>query len=94
MATAMIRCLRSAFPLAQIDMVVRSDFLDLIQENPHLDRKLGLDRKQGWRALFSLRKEINRQHYDVIYDAHRSLRTVLLMPFLQAEKKEIGRAHV
>lgn len=87
MATAMIRCLRKAFPLAQIDMVVRGDFLQLIEQNPHLDRKLGLDRKTGWRGLWSLRQEINRQHYDVIYDAHRSLRTALLMPWLKAEQK-------
>lgn len=87
MATAMIRCLRKAYPLAQIDMVVRGDFLELIENNPHLDRKLTVSRKEGFKALFSLQKEINRQHYDVIYDAHRSLRTILLMPWLKADTK-------
>jgi len=87
MATAMIRCLRTTFPLAQIDMVVRSDFVHLIRDNPHLDRKLSLSRKDGFKGLLRLRNEINRQHYDLIYDAHRSLRTTLLMPFLQAEEK-------
>lgn len=87
MATAMIRCLRQTFPLAQIDMVVRSDFADLVANNPNLDRKLNVDRTEGIRALWKLRKQINRQHYDLIYDAHRSLRTLLLMPFLEAEEK-------
>ena len=46
-----------------------------------------MDRKEGLRALWMLRKEVNRQHYDLIYDAHRSLRTLLLMPFLRSENK-------
>ena len=87
MATAMIRCLRARFPLAQIDMIVRHDFYDLLRFNPHLDRVLTVDRKEGVSALWKLRKEINRQHYDVIYDAHRSLRTLFLMPFLKADHK-------
>lgn len=93
MATAMIRCLRKAFPLAQIDMVVRSDFRDLIEDNPHLDRKLVVDRKKGIWALRELTKEINRQRYDVIYDAHRSLRTRLLMPFLKCDHKIYFKKH-
>lgn len=87
MATAMIRCLRKTYPLAQIDMVVRSDFFDLIRHNPHLDRKLSVHRNEGLGGLIRLRKEINRQRYDLIYDAHRSLRTFFLMPFLKAEHK-------
>lgn len=87
MATAMIRCVRKAYPLAQIDMVVRADFLDLIRDNPHLDRKLTIDRKEGLTALWRLRREINRQHYDLVYDAHRSLRTRLLLPTLQCVHK-------
>lgn len=75
------------FPLAQIDMVVRADFLELIENNPHLDRKLTVNRKEGWKGLLTLKREIDRQHYDVIYDAHRSLRTILLMPWLKAETK-------
>lgn len=87
MATAMIRCLRKAFPLSQIDMVTRADFLDLISHNPHLDRKVGLPRNQGLGGLQRLYRDIQSQRYDLIYDAHRSLRSTLLMPLLHAEKK-------
>ena len=89
----MIRCLRKTFPLAQIDMAVRADFLDLISNNPHLDRKLSIDRKEGFSALLKFRRGINQQHYDVIYDAHRSLRTRLLMPFLKCEQKLYFEKH-
>jgi heptosyltransferase II len=87
MSTPLIRCLRCAYPDAQIDMVVRSDFMDLIRDNPHISSKIGLDRKSGLKGLFDLRRRINSEHYDLIYDAHRSLRTVLLMPFLKSDRK-------
>lgn len=87
MATPMIRVLRQKYPYAQIDMVVREDFLDLVKHNPHLDAKIVLNRKEGISGVFKLLKRLNREHYDVIYDAHRSLRTLFLMPFLRAEKK-------
>lgn len=87
MATPMIRCLRAAFPLAQIDMVTRADFLDLIAHNPHLDAKIGLPRGSGAKGLRGLFRDIQRERYDLIYDAHRSLRSTMLMPFLSADKK-------
>lgn len=93
MTTAMIRCLRNQFPLAQIDMVVREDFLALIENNPHLDRKLVVKREEGVQSLWTMRKEINRQHYDLIYDAHRSLRTRLLMPFVHSPNKRFIKKH-
>jgi lipopolysaccharide heptosyltransferase II len=93
MATAMVRCVRKAFPSAKIDMIVRADFLDLIEHNPHLDRKWGLGREQGVRGLINLVKEINQENYDLIYDAHRSLRTWMLMPFLKARHKVYYRKH-
>lgn len=93
MTTAMVRALRKRFPSAQIDMVVRRDFLDVIKHNPHLNQKIGLDRKEGWRGLFRMARAINQEKYDLIYDAHRSLRTLLLMPFLKAPEKAYYKKH-
>ncbi len=87
MTTAMVRAVRKAFPHAQIDMVVREDFLDLIKDNPHLDGKIGLPRNSGMKGLNALLKRLNREHYDLVYDAHRSLRTRFLMPLLHAGEK-------
>lgn len=93
MTTAMIRALRTRFPSAQIDMIVREDFFDLIKHNPHLSRKLSLNRKEGFEGLVRLRTQINKVGYDLIYDAHRSLRTLLLMPFLKARFKAYYQKH-
>lgn len=93
MTTAMIRCLRTQFPHAQIDMVVRKDFFDLIKDNPRLNQKKALSRGEGLRGLWELKSWIEKQDYDVIYDAHRSLRTLFLMPFLRAKQKFYFQKH-
>ncbi len=93
MTTAAIRCLRRRFPDARIDMIVRSDFLDIIRHNPHLTHAIGLERKSGWRGLVSLVRSINSVEYDLIYDAHRSLRTRLILPFLRARQKARFQKH-
>jgi heptosyltransferase-2 len=93
MATPLIRSLRNTFPFAQIDMVVRADFIDLIQNNPHLDRKIALPRDSGLKGLLELRDRINDANYDLIYDAHRSLRTRTLMPWLKTEHRAYYKKH-
>lgn len=86
MTTAMIRCLRNAFPKAQIDMAVREDFSDLIECNPHLNQKYYLSKKDGYQGLKKF-LSTTRGHYDLVYDAHRSLRTRFLMPQVSAPYK-------
>ncbi len=93
MTTAAVRALRTRYPDARIDMIVRADFLDLIRFNPHLTHAWGLDRRSGWKGLWKLRREINTVGYDLIYDAHRSLRTRMLMPFLRAGAKAYFAKH-
>jgi len=93
MTTAMVRAMRQRFPLARIDMVVREDFLDLIRENPHLDGKIGLPRGSGMKGLLELRSRLKKERYDLIYDAHRSLRTRFLVPLLPAEHKAYYPKH-
>ena len=93
MTTAMIRAVRTRFPKARIDMVVREDFLDLIRENPHLDQKIPLSRGSGILGLWQLANKLRKERYDLIYDAHRSLRTRVLMPFLSAETKAYFPKH-
>jgi heptosyltransferase-2 len=93
MATPLVRATRQAFPQAQIDMVVREDFLDLIRHNPHLDQKITLARSAGIKGLYDLMRRINRERYDLVYNAHRSLRTLALMPFLKAGHRRYFTKH-
>lgn len=87
MMTPLIRSLRTRYPLAEIDMVIREDLLDLIRHNPHLDLKIPFPRQGGVRRLVQLLKMINTEHYDVVYDVHQSLRSRLLMPWIRTDQK-------
>jgi len=93
MTTPMIRALRRQFPYARIDMVVREDFIDIIKNNPHLDQKIAFPKKGGTGALLKLIQHLRKTHYDLVYDAHKSLRTALLMPFINATHKRYYQTH-
>jgi lipopolysaccharide heptosyltransferase II len=85
MTTAMVRAVRQRFPQAKIHFVVREDFEALLTGNPHLDRIWMLKRATGWRGLLALGKRLRAERYDLVYDAHRSLRSRLMVPFLGAK---------
>jgi len=86
MATALPRHLRKKFPDAQIDMAVREDYKELVEWNPYLNDKLYVFRHEGFFGLWKLTREIQRRRYDLIIDAHRSIRSrfiCALNPFVE-----------
>lgn len=85
MTTAMVRSLRRRFPTARIDFAVREDFLALLDKNPALDRVFALPRRGGWKGLVRFTKELRAENYDLVYDAHRSLRSRFMLPWLKAK---------
>lgn len=93
MTTAMVRTLKKRFPQSEIHFAVREDFKDLVQWNPHLKKVWTIHRSEGIPGLLRLRKSWNEENFDLIYDAHRSLRTRLLMPFLKAKEKAYFMKH-
>lgn len=93
MTTAMIRAVRQRFPTARIDFAVREDFLGLVEHNPHLDKVWSIARGEGFTGLISLARKLSREHYDLIYDAHRSLRSRFLMAQVQAKTKIVFPKH-
>jgi lipopolysaccharide heptosyltransferase II len=78
LASPLIRALRRRFPQAQIDFVVKMQFVDLVRSNPRLDTVLTLDTKQGPRALKQLKKNLLSRSYDLIIDIHNNFRTAYL----------------
>jgi lipopolysaccharide heptosyltransferase II len=87
MATALPRVLRKKFPDAQIDMAVREDFKDLIEWNPHLTNKIYLSKGEGFAGLLKLTKKIRDTRYDLIIDAHRSIRSRFICLFTPGTEK-------
>ncbi len=66
----------------KIDWLVRSDFKDLLRDQP-LHHVFALDRKGGFIALLKMIRQMSDTPYTHIYDAHNNLRSFwvrLLLP--------------
>lgn len=87
LSTPVPRVLKKTFPLSQVDMIVRSDFIDLIKNNPYITKKIGFDKGSGIKGLWKLYRKIKTENYDLIVDIHRSLRSRILCLLLCNVKK-------
>lgn len=87
MATVLPRHLRKRFPDAKIDMTVREDFRELIEWNPYLDEKIYIPRDQNIKTLIGIALNVRSRKYDLIVDAHRSLRSRVVCLFNPFVKK-------
>lgn len=84
MTTAALRALRARYPDARIDYLVREDCAPLLRGHRHIDRLLPFPRRGTLRHLWRLGRGLRKERYDLVYDAHRSLRSRLLVPMIGA----------
>jgi ADP-heptose:LPS heptosyltransferase len=89
MATVLPRHLRKKFPDAKIDMTVREDFRELIEWNPYIDEKIYIPRDQSIDTLIKIALDIKKRNYDLIVDAHRSIRSRVVCLFNPFVKKAL-----
>lgn len=80
LATSLIRMLRTAYPVAQIDFMVKREYAELLKCNPHLSSVIEL-RSDDRDELKVLKEGIRRERYDAIVDLHNSLRSRYLRAF-------------
>jgi heptosyltransferase-2 len=80
LATPAARALRKRFPEAEIDWLVESPYLPLIEANPHVHafayEKHG--RHAGSRGWLALRRELAQRGYDLVVDLQAKPKTRLL----------------
>jgi heptosyltransferase-2 len=75
LASPLVRSIRSTYPDAQIDFLVRKDFSELVKHNPHLTNIFEFDTSQNFKGLKKLAHQINKEKYDAVVDIHNSLRS-------------------
>jgi len=81
LTTPFIRQVRTAFPKAQIDYVIKTGFSELLSNNPHLDNVYDVKPDQGIKGLLVLKKFLKKQSYDYVFDLHNNFRTKALTAF-------------
>jgi len=86
-----IRQTRIRFPDAQIDFVIKKQFIGLIADNPHLNQIYTVDPQKGIGALIKLRRQLQKKKYDFIFDLHNNLRSRVLTCCLK--ESQIGHMH-
>ncbi len=74
--------LRSMHPHAQIDWVTKESFRSLVTSSDEVHQVHTLSSKAKLKELFQLGIFLRKQKYDLIYDAHANLRSMILRKIL------------
>ena len=75
LTSPIFRELRRIFPGANLNLLTSVGFGDVLDNNPHLDRIIKHPRKENFEQLKQLIEELQAEEFDLIYDAHRSMRS-------------------
>ncbi len=75
LTTPFIRQARKKYPDAQIDYIIKTEFRELLEDNPHIDNLIDYDLITGRDGLKKLKKKIIQEKYNIIFDLHNNLRS-------------------
>lgn len=73
--------IKSYFPQAEIHFVTRKDLSAIIENHPQVDKIWRLDRESGFLGLLKLIRELHKENFTHVYDAHNNLRSFLIRMF-------------
>ena len=71
LATPLIEKLRSAYPDARIDVLVRKGNESLLLNHPYIHQLLIFDKKKKLRSMWTLITAMRHTRYDLVINAHR-----------------------
>jgi ADP-heptose:LPS heptosyltransferase len=78
LTSPIIRCLRRAYPNAQIDYLIKSGFKQVLEAHPDIDNLMVYNDKDVPQTLH----ELAEKHYTHIIDLHHNLRTLKIKRYL------------
>lgn len=80
--TALPRLIKSRYPRGHVTFLTSDTYLELIADNPFVDRAIGFRRAEGIMGLRRLARALRHEGVDLLVDVHRSLRSRLLARWL------------
>jgi ADP-heptose:LPS heptosyltransferase len=80
--TALPRLIKSRYPRGHVTFLTAEPYLELIADNPFVDRAIGFRRTDGIAGLRKLARALKVDGVDLVVDVHRSLRSRLLSRWL------------
>lgn len=74
--------LRARFEDAEIHWITRKDMAGTVAIDPRIDRIWAFDKTTGLRGLLRMARQLRKEHFDYIYDAHSNIRSCILKAVL------------
>lgn len=82
--TPLLNLLRAACPWAQIDVLIKAEYSDLLRAHPGITRLLTFDSRQ---PLLRMARRLRADQYDLALDLHCTPRSQMLLRVLRARCK-------
>ena len=79
LTTPIFRELKRIFPHAQITMLTSAGNGSVLNNNPHIDNFIWYKRQESYSELNKLIKKLQKENFDIVFDAHRSLRSIWIV---------------
>ncbi|MCH2270241.1 MAG: glycosyltransferase family 9 protein [SAR324 cluster bacterium] len=79
LTTPIYRELKRVYPDVKITLLTSSGLGSVLENNPHIDYVIHYSRNESRTQLKDLIQKLRRERFDLIYDAHRSLRSIWIV---------------
>ena len=79
MTSPVFRQLKRVFPDAVIYFLTSAGDGSVLSNNPHIDHIIWHKRKESYRELKKLILRLKKERFDLVYDAHRSMRSIWIV---------------
>lgn len=82
LTTPFVRALRKKYPDSLINYLAKSEYVELMQNNPNINKVYEFESKNGFSEILNWRHQIHSNNYDAIFDLHHNFRTLLMTRFI------------
>ena len=79
LTTPIFRELKRVYPDAEITLLTSTGDGSVLYNNPHIDHFIWHKRRESYRELNKLINNLKKETFDIVYDAHRSLRSIWIV---------------
>jgi lipopolysaccharide heptosyltransferase II len=83
LATSFLDSVKKKYPNSSIDFLIKKEFSPLLQNHPHINNVIELDKSEGLKGLINLGKHLKHQGYYKVFDIHNVFRSKILSFFFK-----------
>lgn len=89
--TSFVSWLKMSYPNCKITFLTSNEFIDLLNQHPHIDEVISIPRFKGLKGIISLKNYIKdlqkKNNFDLLLDLHGTTRSYFVKMFLPFVKK-------